>query len=41
MLVIGSFDLRRVAHAGISAAGFALASVGLARKVGRLVGGSP
>jgi hypothetical protein len=41
LVVVGSFELRRVAHVAISAAGFGLASVGLARKLGRLQGGSP
>jgi len=38
LLLVGSFELRRVAHVAISAAGFGLASVGLARKLGRLRG---
>jgi hypothetical protein len=41
LLLAGSFELRRVAHVAISAAGFGLASVGLARKLGRLQGGLP
>jgi hypothetical protein len=36
LVVVGSFDLRRVGHVAVFAAGFALASVGLARKLGRL-----
>jgi len=41
LVVVGSFDPRRVGHVAIVAAGFALASVGLARKLGRLQGDSP
>ena len=41
LVVVGSFELRRVADVLISAAGFGLASVGLARKLSRLQGGSP
>jgi hypothetical protein len=41
VVVAGSFDPRRVGHVAIVAAGFALASVGLARKLGRLQGDSP
>jgi hypothetical protein len=41
LVVVGSFDPRRVGHVAIAAAGFALASVGLARKLGRLQGDSP
>jgi hypothetical protein len=41
LVVVGSFELRRVAHVGISAAGLGLASVGLARKLSRLQSGSP
>jgi len=41
LVVVGSFDLRRVASVAVWAAGFALASVALARKVGRGHGGSP
>ncbi len=37
---VGSFDPRRVAHVALSAAGFGLASVGIARSVTRLQGGS-
>ena len=38
LVVVGSFELRHVAHVAISAAGFGLASVGLARTLGRLQG---
>src|SRR5687768_14377556 len=41
LMVVGSFELRRVAHVAVSAAGFGLASVGLARSVGKLQSGSP
>jgi hypothetical protein len=38
LVVVGSFELRRVAHVAISAAGFGLASVGIARSAARLRG---
>jgi hypothetical protein len=41
LVVIGSFELRYLAHAAISAAGFGLASVGIARSVTKLQRGSP
>jgi hypothetical protein len=41
LVVVGSLDLRHVAHVAISAAGFALASVGVARSLARLQVGSP
>lgn len=41
LVVVGSIELRRVAHAAISAAGFGLASVGVARSIGRIQRGSP
>jgi hypothetical protein len=41
LVVVGSFEPRRGDHVAIVAAGFALASVGLARKLGRLQGDSP
>jgi hypothetical protein len=41
LVIVGSFELRHVADVAISAGGFGLASVGLARKLGRLPGGSP
>ncbi len=41
LVIVGSFDPRRVAHVAIVLASFALASVGLARKLGRLQGDSP
>jgi hypothetical protein len=40
LLVAGSFELRHIAHAAISATGFGLASVGIARSVTKLQGGS-
>jgi hypothetical protein len=36
LALAGSFDPRRAGHVAIVAAGFAFASVGLARKLGRL-----
>ena len=36
LFVVGSFELRRAAHAAIAAAGFVLASIGIARSLGRL-----
>lgn len=41
LVLVGSFELRRVAHVAISGVGFGLASVGVARTVSRLRGGSP
>jgi hypothetical protein len=41
LVIVGSFELRHIAHAAISAAGFGLASVGIARSVTKLQGGSP
>lgn len=38
LVTVGSFDLGRVAHVAISAVGFGLASVGIARSVARLRG---
>ncbi len=38
---VGGFELSRGASVALWAAGFALASVALARKLGRLQGGSP
>jgi len=40
LVVVGGFELRRVAHVAISAAGFGLASLGIARSVARLRGRS-
>ncbi|MBI2391696.1 MAG: hypothetical protein HYV09_19055 [Deltaproteobacteria bacterium] len=40
LVVVGSFELRRVAHVAIFAAGLGLASVGLARSLGRLQRGA-
>ena len=36
LMVVGSFELRRVAHVASSAAGLGLASVGIARSAARL-----
>ena len=41
LAMIGGFELRRVPDAVVTAAGFGLASVGLARKLGRLEDASP
>lgn len=41
LVIVGSFELRRVADVAIAAGGFGLASVGLARSLGRLQGGPP
>ncbi|HET6283033.1 MAG TPA: hypothetical protein VFH73_18885 [Polyangia bacterium] len=41
LVVVGSLELRHIGHAAISAAGFGLASVGIARSVVRMQGGSP
>lgn len=41
LVVVGGFELRQAAHAASSAAGFGLASVGIARSVVRLQGGAP
>jgi hypothetical protein len=41
LVVIGRFELRQIAHAAMSAAGFGLASLGIARSVTKLQGGSP
>jgi hypothetical protein len=41
LVVVGGFELRRVAHALISVAGFGLASVGIARSIARIQRGSP
>lgn len=38
LILVGGFELRSVAHVAISAAGFGLASVGIARSIGRLQG---
>lgn len=40
LVVVGSFELRHVAHAAVAAAGFGLASVGMARSVVKLQGGA-
>ncbi len=36
LVVAGDLDLRRVAHAAVAAAGFGLASIGIARSVARI-----
>jgi hypothetical protein len=36
LVLVGSFELRRVAHVAIVGAGFGLASIGIARSVARL-----
>jgi hypothetical protein len=41
LVVVGRLDPRRVGHVAVLAAGFALASLGLARSLGRRPGGSP
>jgi hypothetical protein len=41
LVVVGSVEPRRVAHFAIAAAGFGLASVGIARSVAKLRGGAP
>jgi hypothetical protein len=41
LVVVGSFELRRVAHVAILGAGFGLTSIGIARSLGRLQGGLP
>lgn len=40
LVVVGSFELRQGAHIAITAAGFGLASVGIARSAARLRGQS-
>ena len=40
LVVVGSFELRRVAHVAVSLAGFGLASVGIARSIARIQAGS-
>lgn len=41
LVFVGGLELRHTAHAAISAAGFGLASIGIARSVARLQGVSP
>jgi hypothetical protein len=41
LITVGSFELRRVGDVGIAAAGFGLASVGIARAVSRLQSNPP
>src|SRR5262245_28420163 len=41
LVVVGSFELRHIGQAAVSAAGFGLASVGIARSVVRLQRRSP
>lgn len=38
LVLLGGFEPRRVADVAVAAGGFGLASVGLARKLGRLLG---
>jgi hypothetical protein len=40
LVVVGSFEPRRVAHAAILGAGFGLTSIGIARSLARLQGAS-
>lgn len=40
LVVVGSFELRRVVHTAIVGAGFGLMSIGIARSLGRLQSGS-
>jgi hypothetical protein len=40
LVVVGSLELKRVAHVAIAAAGFGLASVGIARSAARLRAGA-
>lgn len=40
LVVIGSFEPRRLGHAALAAAGFGLASLGIARSVVKMRGGS-
>ncbi len=41
LVQVGSLDLRRLVHVAVSAAGFGVASVGIARSLGRMRGSSP
>jgi hypothetical protein len=36
LVVVGGFELQRVAHAAVSGAGFGLASIGIAGSIGRM-----
>jgi hypothetical protein len=36
LVLLGSFELRRLAHAAVAAGGFGLASIGIGRSIGRL-----
>lgn len=40
LVVVGELELRHAAHVAVSATGFGLASLGIARSAGRLQGGS-
>jgi hypothetical protein len=40
LVVVGSFELRHVVHVAVSAAGFGVASVAIARKLDARVGSS-
>jgi len=41
LVVVGSFELGRVSHVAVAAAGFGLASFGIARSLGKLQRSSP
>lgn len=41
LVIVGSFELRRLAHVGATGAGFALASVAIASRVAKLQTGLP
>ncbi len=41
LVVVAAFELRHVAHAAVTAAGFGLASLGMARSAGKLHGRQP
>lgn len=41
LVVVGSFELRHLAHVGTTGAGFALASVAIASRVAKLQSGLP
>jgi hypothetical protein len=41
LVVVGNFELRHVSHVAVAATGFSLASLGIARSLGKLQHGSP
>ena len=41
LVVVGGIELQRVSHVAVAAAGFGLASLGIARSLGKLQTGSP